>query len=97
MSSEAEKGPMKSYELTGLIGKVVRMERPATEEETALGTPGPIGMEAVIAGVIDSLDGDSVTIVGDYGMGFDVKRGDGWRFWIFGGQKDLADYSRWNR
>ncbi len=68
----------------GLVGKYIRMSRPATEEEQSLGEPPTVGMECLVAQVSD-LDGDAlIEIVSDYGIAFtvDVERCE-WSFTIW--------------
>jgi hypothetical protein len=67
-----------------MVGKYIRMERPATEDEKAAGDPDTIGMECVVDAVEFTADG-SVTIYGDDGYGIMVTpdQADQWEFTVW--------------
>lgn len=66
----------------GLVGKYIRMERPATSPEKWEPGDSTIGMECTVVSVQDVPDG-SVVIYGDEGHQFPVRDGEPWRFWIW--------------
>jgi hypothetical protein len=71
-----------AVDYAGLVGKYIRMERPATEAERGRGEPAVVGMEGTVAYVRDE-PGNDVAIVTDYGMGYAVRPAEGWRFTIW--------------
>lgn len=77
---------MRSYELTGMIGRYVSMERPATDEEIAAGEPLTVGMAGVVTEVRDTAVGArrGVEIAVDYGYAWTVfdDEQNTWRFTI---------------
>ena len=75
----------------GLVGKYIRMERPATEAERASGDPETVGMEGVVESVVDSPAG--VVVVADDGYMFTIKPGEQWSFSIW---LDEVARSRWS-
>jgi hypothetical protein len=69
-----------------LVGRYIRMERPATEAELAAAPDmRTIGMECVVLAVRDRIaDGEEVVeILADYGYGFDVRPGERWQFTVW--------------
>lgn len=65
----------------GLIGKYVRMERPATAFERTQEQTETVGGSGIVAAIYSTPTG--MTIVWDYGMGFEIRSGDvGWQFAI---------------
>lgn len=83
-----------SIQFAGLVGKYIRMERPADEVEalelraTTGETVDNVGCEGVVALVYDSdnrVGGRAVEIVMEYGMGFAVFESelDQWKFHIW--------------
>lgn len=73
-----------------LVGRYVRMDRPATEAEIAGGQPETIGMECLVAMVADQPDG--VAIVADYGYEFIVRPGEDWTFTIWPDEKARGEW-----
>jgi len=67
-----------------MVGKYIRMERPATESEKAAGDPDTVGMECVVSAVEFTADG-SVTVCGDDGYAFTVTpdQADQWEFTVW--------------
>jgi hypothetical protein len=67
-----------------LVGRYIRMERPATEAELAEAPDmHTIGMECTVAAVRDVRDElglDVVEVLADYGYGFTVRAGERWSF-----------------
>lgn len=72
-------------EFSNLVGKYIRMERAATEEELVVNPDTKfIGMECIVAMVADTEDNEGVAIVSDYGMEFTVyPKLHEWRFAIW--------------
>jgi len=67
----------------GLVGRYIRMERPATAAERTAGAPSMIGMECTVTRVHDSAPG-VVTICGADGYAFAVGPDHAaWRFAIW--------------
>ena len=67
-----------AIQYAGLVGKYIRMERPATEVEQAMGNPPTVGMECTVASVYDvthsSLSEGMVVICSDDGLAFEIKQ-----------------------
>lgn len=72
-------------EYVGLVGKYIRMERDATEEELEVDPDTKtIGMECLVTMVADTADNEGVVICGDWGMEFTIyPRLHEWRFAIW--------------
>jgi hypothetical protein len=69
-----------------LVGRYVRMERPATEQElAAYPDMHTIGMECLVGAVRDiAVDGEPVVeVLADYGYAFTVRPADRWSFTIW--------------
>lgn len=76
---------VKAHEFAGLVGKYVRMERPAEEVEALehrastgndLDTVGFEGLVAMVRDTTPRVGGWGVEIITDYGMGFLVVQDD---------------------
>lgn len=61
---------MNSLRYAGLVGKYVRMERAATDEEKEQYQTDTVGMEGVVTRVLDTQNG--VLICSDYGIGYEI-------------------------
>jgi hypothetical protein len=77
----------------GLVGHYVRMERLSTVEELAATQEQTVGMEAVIAAVMD--DGNDVVVISDYGETWRITGRDAmdWSFTIWASE-EIASTSR---
>lgn len=74
---------MESLKYLGLIGKIVRMERPANLDELSIpGHPPTTGLQGYITTVSDCADGYGVFIGTDEGLGFNVYPGEKWKFHV---------------
>jgi hypothetical protein len=82
---------MRALELSGLIGKYVRIERPATEEEIKEGSPKTVGGSGLVSLVADTQHG--VEIMWDYGMSFEMRHNETWRAVICDNGENLIKLS----
>ena len=74
---------MNSLKYLGLIGRMVRMERPASVDELKIpGHPPTTGLQGYITTVSDIADGDGVFIGTDEGLGFNVFPDENWKFTV---------------
>jgi hypothetical protein len=95
-----------------LVGKYVRMERPADEVETlemsaAAGygddVPLTVGCEGIVAAVWDEnnrrVGGPSVEVMMDYGMGYPIllDEEDLWKFVITDSMETMQSLTAWQR
>jgi hypothetical protein len=80
-----------AVQYAGLVGKYIRMQRPATATEIRAGDPVTIGMDCLVARVSDAVREGSVRIVADYGMEFVVAPGEGWSFTIWPDEKTALE------
>lgn len=71
-----------AVDYAGLVGKYIRMDRPATQEEKDAGEPPVIGMDCTVWYVMDTDVRGLVSIVSDEGIEFTVKEEDNWSFRI---------------
>lgn len=87
---------MSAVQYAALVGRYVRMERPATEAELAEHPDmHTIGMEALIAAVRDLLDDEgnpAVEVLADYGYGLTARAGERRSFTVW---PDEATRSHW--
>jgi hypothetical protein len=78
---------MNAVQMANLVGRYIRMDRPATSDELAAGDPPSIGMECTVMRVADYPGGDGqadgVEVVADYGYSYVVREGDGWTFTVW--------------
>jgi len=93
---------MHAHEFAGLVGKYVRMERPADEVEALeyrastgknLDTVGFEGKVAYVADTEPKVGGWGVDIVADYGMGYTVVQDDLplWKITIWENEKSCRE------
>ena len=93
---------MHAHEFAGLVGKYVRMERPADEVEMLehrastgqnVETVGFEGKVAYVADTPPKVGGWGVDIVTDYGMGFTVLQDDlpEWKIMIWEDEKSCRE------
>ena len=87
---------MHAHEFAGLVGKYVRMERPADEVESLEYKTPTVGFEGKIAYVADTepkVGGWGVDIVTDYGMGVTVVQDDlpEWTIMIWEDEKSCRE------
>jgi len=73
---------MNAVHYAALVGRYIRMERPATSPEKREQGDPSLGMECTVVSVQDG-PGGSVLILGDDGYQFSVRDGEGWRFWVW--------------
>lgn len=84
----------RSIKYAGLVGKYIRMDRPATEDEIADGSPPTVGCSGLVSLVYDTTNG-GVAIMMDYGMGFTIhKKDEGWLFTIAANQETAEGFGR---
>jgi len=78
---------MNAIKYASLVGKYIRMSRPATEEELKIPLQGPtVGMECLCVAVRDySGPGMGVEVIADYGYAFSIlpKDEQHWEFEIW--------------
>jgi hypothetical protein len=82
---------MNKMTYAALVGKYIRMERPALESEIENGAPETIGMECTVAVVVITSAG--VEICSDYGYSFLVSPEDEqvWKFHIWPDEKTCKE------
>lgn len=80
-----------AIDYANLIGKYIRMERPATPDERALGDPATIGMECTVWYVYDQAKPGSVGIVSDEGLEMVVHEGQHWMFQVYPSAEEVRN------
>jgi hypothetical protein len=84
-----------AVQYAALVGKYIRMERPATDLEQAAGDPPTIGMECIVAQVYDSATPGVVMICSDDGHMFAVGAGQPvWRFGVWPDESTAKGHER---
>jgi hypothetical protein len=85
---------LQAIDYAELLGKYIRMEKPAGEAAISRGDADPggtEGMEALVVRVSDTLDG-RVVILGDDGNVYDIAPGEQWSFTVWASEEHAKRY-----